>query len=388
MLAESNVMATSILDGIMFEAPGTIPEESPANEEETWDDEDETLHGRDDSGPIDNGDDEEEPEKPRKRGHFIPPPSVEQAERAFHDLGNILKPRCKKGSGFEDPGLDRIVMERLSGMKLLCYNYVEMQKVKPTSSQWGAASLRTANSLGSNIYMARALRDWTHVFIADPEFIPEHHQNRCTGRSHIDDDDFAQELHLHLQSIGEYCTTEDIIRYVALPEILAKLNRKATISHATAHCWMQKMGYQWTVRPHGQYADGHERPDVVNYHQNVFLPAIQELEAKTQKWGRDGAEDGTSDEPCTVLWFHDESMFYAHNCQKKRWVYKSEKATPYAKGEGHSLMIADFVSADYGWLRSPDGKEVLVSFSELGKVVMDTLTMKISAHRLRTQWRS
>jgi hypothetical protein len=30
---------------------------------------------------------------------------------------------------------------------------------------------------------------------------------------------------------------------------------------------------------------------------------------------------------------------------------------PYAKGEGESLMIADFVSADYGWLHSPDGKE-------------------------------
>ena len=30
---------------------------------------------------------------------------------------------------------------------------------------------------------------------------------------------------------------------------------------------------------------------------------------------------------------------------------------PRAKGEGHTLMVADFVSADYGWLRSPDGNE-------------------------------
>lgn len=29
----------------------------------------------------------------------------------------------------------------------------------------------------------------------------------------------------------------------------------------------------------------------------------------------------------------------------------------YAKGEGHSLMVADFVSADYGWLHSLDGIE-------------------------------
>lgn len=98
------------------------------------------------------------------------------------------------------------------------------------------------------------------------------------------------------------------------------------------------MGYWWTVHPHGQYVDGHERPNVVNYCQNVFFPAIQELEAKTWKWGRDGAGEGSSDEPHTVLCFHDESTFYGHDCQKTCWVHKSEKVTPYAKGEGHSCQ--------------------------------------------------
>jgi hypothetical protein len=58
-----------------------------------------------------------------------------------------------------------------------------------------------------------------------------------------------------------------------------------------------------------------------------------------------------------IVWFHDESTFYAHDQQKKCWVHESEKAVPQAKGEGTSLMVADFVSADYGWLCSPDGKE-------------------------------
>ena len=39
-------------------------------------------------------------------------------------------------------------------------------------------------------------------------------------------------------------------------------------------------------------------------------------------------------------------------------MHKSETAVPQAKGEGASLMVADFVSADYGWLWSPDGKEM------------------------------
>ncbi|KAF8833793.1 hypothetical protein BDN67DRAFT_985786 [Paxillus ammoniavirescens] len=38
------------------------------------------------------------------------------------------------------------------------------------------------------------------------------------------------------------------------------------------------------------------------------------------------------------------------------WVFKGETATPHMKGEGASLMVTDFVFADHGWLRSPDGK--------------------------------
>lgn len=58
-----------------------------------------------------------------------------------------------------------------------------------------------------------------------------------------------------------------------------------------------------------------------------------------------------------VFWFHDESTFYTHDWCRKRWILESETAKPYAKGEGASLMVADFFSAEYGWCRSPDGKE-------------------------------
>lgn len=40
---------------------------------------------------------------------------------------------------------------------------------------------------------------------------------------------------------------------------------------------------------------------------------------------------------------------------------------PYAKGEGASQMVADLVSADHGWLRSPDGKEEAHVFFKAGK---------------------
>lgn len=301
---------------------------------------------------------------------FYFPPSIEEAQRAYTDLGNVLKPSTKNGQGFRHPkpGLDKIVAEWLSAMKLFCFNYADMQKKKPNSPQWQAASLQTAKSLGGNTYMAQSLCEWTCVFIGDPEFMPEHHHNGKAGCSLLDDDDFAQELHLHLQSMGKYCTTKDIVQYIAQPEVLAKLNRTKTISHTTAHRWMKKMGYHWTSQPRGQYADGYERLDVVEYRNKVFLPAVQELEGRTRTWGSDGQDETAADQVRhVVFWFHDESTFYAHDRQKKQWVHKLEKVTPYAKGEGHSLMVADFVSADYGWLWSPDGGESARVLFKAGK---------------------
>ena len=64
----------------------------------------------------------------------------------------------------------------------------------------------------------------------------------------------------------------------------------------------------------------------------------------------------SGDEKRIIAWFHDESVFYAHDRRKKGWYHKDASAKPYAKGEGASLMIADFVSADFGWLASPDQK--------------------------------
>jgi hypothetical protein len=137
-----------------------------AAEDEVWnDDESRQLHP--DEDPIEDSDNETDTEGPEEQserqrgGKFVFPPSIEQAEKAFDNLMNILKPRRKKGPGFTDPGLDKIVTERLSAMKLFCFNYLDMSKKNKAKPQWQAASLQTAQSLGHGIYMARTLREWT-----------------------------------------------------------------------------------------------------------------------------------------------------------------------------------------------------------------------------------
>jgi len=67
------------------------------------------------------------------------------------------------------------------------------------------------------------------------------------------------------------------------------------------------------------------------------------------------------------LLFHDESSFYANDRQVVRWAHSDEAAKPYAKGEGPSHMVTDLVSADYGWLWSPDGEEEAQVLFKAGK---------------------
>jgi hypothetical protein len=104
----------------------------------------------------------------------------------------------------------------------------------------------------------------------------------------------------------------------------------------------------------------------VEYRQKVFLPKWANIKGRTRDWSKD-QPDPLLDECNIVVWFHNESTFYANDQQVSRWVHKDENPTPYAKGEGASQMVADFVSADYGWLRSPNGAEEAQVLFKAGK---------------------
>ena len=76
-----------------------------------------------------------------------------------------------------------------------------------------------------------------------------------------------------------------------------------------------------------------------------------------------------------VIWNHDESTYHANDQRKIRWVNKSKMAVPYTKGEGQSVMIAELISPNYGFLKSPDGFEqarVVFKFLRLARTRRDT----------------
>jgi hypothetical protein len=187
----------------------------------------------------------------------------------------------------------------------------------------------------------------------------------------LDNEDLAQAINLHLQSLGLWIRAQDVVDFVKCPETMAHFGLKKLISLSTATRWMKHFGYRWTISPGGQYVDGHERRDIVEYRQKNFLPRWMSIEERTRKWKEDRVEEEIDERPQNdrpvVVWFHGESTFYANDRRKLRWVHKNETAVPRPKGEGASLMVADFVSADYGWLHSPDNTKEARVFFKAGK---------------------
>lgn len=285
------------------------------------------------------------------------PPTTEAAKAALQVIRDIIRPPRDTGDGYKDPKIDRFTLERLEEIRTFLSHYTS--SASPNYGAWISASMTTATGVGKGSWHARQLRMWAKSFVLDHSCLPENPYGGWNV-SWLEENDLAEEILLHLQYIGKYVRAQDLVEYLDRPEVKARLRMKKTISLATAQRWMKDVGFRWTKNGHkGQYVDGHEREDVVYYRQNVFLPKWAKLQERTRKWKDDHTEEmgPLPQNRRIVVWFHDESTFYANDRRRAQWVHKDATPTPQAKGEGASLMIADFVSADYGWLQSPDGKE-------------------------------
>jgi hypothetical protein len=66
----------------------------------------------------------------------------------------------------------------------------------------------------------------------------------------------------------------------------------------TARRWLEKLGFKYGTVRKGVYIDGHERPDVVSYRKDVFIPKWKEIERRLVIF----KEDGTWELPAGMLY--------------------------------------------------------------------------------------
>ncbi|KIL55567.1 hypothetical protein M378DRAFT_188659 [Amanita muscaria Koide BX008] len=176
------------------------------------------------------------------------------------------------------------------------------------------------------------------------------------NESMLADEDIASDIKLYLQELGKDISAKKLVEFLERPDVKDRHSITKSISERTACRYLRTLDYRFTMPKKGQYADGHKRADVVWYRERRFLPAWKEIQDRMYSWTKENlleVANSNLQSRRVIVWFHDESIFYAHDRRKKGCHYAPAK--PYAKGEGASLMVADFVSADFGWLRSPDG---------------------------------
>jgi hypothetical protein len=114
------------------------------------------------------------------------------------------------------------------------------------------------------VHHACLLQEWTHAHIANRNDLPKNSYGTWKI-SMLDDEDLVQTIHLHLQSLGPWIRAQDIVDLINKSETQAQFGSKKLISLSMATRWMKHLGYRWTLSPCGQYVDGHERKDIVDY---------------------------------------------------------------------------------------------------------------------------
>ncbi|KAJ8473629.1 hypothetical protein ONZ45_g16225 [Pleurotus djamor] len=291
-------------------------------------------------------------------GYARRPPTVVAASAALSDLLLTLRGKSRgKAGGYAPPDLDPFVRHRLEGMKSVLSLFTNPQS--QTFDSWGASSMQAAVSGDRGTHCAQILRQLCRKYIEDRTVLPVNPYGDW-NESMLSDEALTSDILLHLQGLGEYITAEQLLVFLSREDVMRKHGIDKRISLRTAQRWIKSLGYRFHEQKKGQYVDGHERPDVIWYRKHVFLQRWKQLEKRMEMFDSDGfAEFGPRVEggKPVLVHFHDETIFYANDRRRKTWYHKEAPAKPYAKGEGASLMIADFVSSKFGFLKSLDGSK-------------------------------
>jgi hypothetical protein len=154
---------------------------------------------------------------------------------------------------------------------------------------------------------------------------------------------------LESQTIGSITPRRFRQAVIDILPTLGYLN-DASICERTARRWLMKLGYTPKPTRKGVYEDGHEREDVVEYRNDVFLPLMAEMDRRSV--GYEPKEDGgwtevppelREGERRVVLYYHDESCFHEKDFRKTNWLHSTQQILP-GKGQGRIIHVSDFVT--------------------------------------------
>jgi hypothetical protein len=248
------------------------------------------------------------------------------------------------------------------------------------------ASERAAESHGfAAVWGGRLLRSWTREYMKTQILPVSKHGRHTKVASLLNDPAIAAELRAFVRSNKwamnpaklaqltqkelipsaadkylKHIVNEEIpkglkryLEYELFPRIQLKVARGISLS--TARRWLHSEGFRYLSHKKGLYFDGHDRPDVVAYRQEVFLPAMLAYRARLVRY-KVGSPDEEEDikptnyiERRLVLCPHDKSTSQANDAHNKAWTLEDQHQLR-KKGAGRGLHTSGVITATIGYL--------------------------------------
>jgi hypothetical protein len=162
-----------------------------------------------------------------------------------------------------------IIVRNFATLRLKGYGRIEASK--QIAQQWHKAD---------GTHFARQIRKLARHYQVFEQLPREKRGGARSGRTMLLDERIrnATSEWLKAQRAGEVTPKrlQDALNNTILPGLSVSL--KQPLSTRTARRWLLRLGWRLTTLRKGVYMDGHERPDVVEYREKVFLPAMERFE--------------------------------------------------------------------------------------------------------------
>jgi hypothetical protein len=212
---------------------------------------------------------------------------------------------------------------------------------------------RSKNNIKS--YKSTCIRVWSKEYLLTGK-LPSFRQGlHPKHESIVCDEHVKTRLQVHLRSLKPNKRTPLQLCTDYNAGLLSDLSHApSSIGLRTAYRWMRYLGFSPDRAKKGYYSDEHNRPDIIAYRDNEFLPKMADYEAKMIEYSGDDMTQAI--EPalpegvqlCVVI-THDETTVYCNDGKPIFWM-ENGRHNIRAKSLGTSAMISGFCCSCHGFM--------------------------------------
>ncbi|KIL54192.1 hypothetical protein M378DRAFT_188729 [Amanita muscaria Koide BX008] len=266
--------------------------------------------------------------------------------RSWHELRDQIKKDLKKNHYTLSQINQLLIIRNFATLRLKGYGRMEASMT--IAEQWHEGT-------GSQVHFSRRVRALARHYQIYEQLPEEKRGNSRNAYSLLKDESVRNATRgwLTEQEVGSITPQKFVhaLNEKILPELGIKPEK--ALSERTARRWLIKLGWTRTLYKKGIYLDGHERPDVIEYCEEIFLPHLLGYERRMAKY--EGPElnriepDLEPGEREIIPVWQDETCCQQNDFVSSMWLRTGEHQLR-KKGRGRLIHISDFIEPTNGRL--------------------------------------